>query len=167
MYDVIKSLYDYNSWAMNTLLNALETAPEHVYEALGCSGHGSVRETLAHLLQAQWGWLSWFDGSLPPEQAYAIKLTDKDIPTPADARARWEPIEKQARALIANLNDEKLAAEWSWKAPSAPMVKQPLGELMLHVVNHAIHTRAQIVSAIRRCGHAPGSYDYLWFVLGR
>ena len=167
MYDVIKSLYDYNSWAMKKLFDALETAPDRAYEALGCSGHGSVRETLAHLLQTQWGWFSWFDGSLPPEKAYAVKLTDKDIPTIAEARAHWNRIDKQTRDLIDSLDDDKLAAEWSWKVPNGTAVKQPLGQLMLHVVNHAIHTRAQIVSAIRRCGHAPGTYDYLWFVMGR
>ncbi|MBU1920136.1 DinB family protein [bacterium] len=167
MYDVIKSLYDYNSWAMTKLFNALETAPDRAYEALGCSGHGSIRDTLAHMLQTQLGWFSWFDGSLPPEQAYAVKLTDKDIPTIQKAKARWEEIDKQTHDLLDRLNEEKLAEEWSWKAPNDTMVKQPLGQLLLHVVNHSIHTRAQIVSAIRRCGHAPGIYDYLWFIMGR
>jgi len=41
----------------------------------------------------------------------------------------------------------------------------PHGPMIFHVANHGTHTRAQIVSALRRLGHAPGSYDYVWWVL--
>jgi uncharacterized damage-inducible protein DinB len=141
--------------------------PKEEYNALGCSGHGSIRETLAHMLQAQWGWFCWFDGSLPPEEAYVVKLSADDIPDAASAFVRWQEIDKQTHACINNLNDEKMKAEWSWSMPNGSAGKLPLGEMILHVVNHTIHTRAQIISAIRRTGRAPGVYEYLWYALSQ
>ena len=48
MFELIKTLYAYNSWAVAKLLDALEQLTPEELAAPGCSGHGSIRDTLAH-----------------------------------------------------------------------------------------------------------------------
>jgi len=92
MFEIIKAYYAYNSWAAGRLLDALEHLTPEELSAAGCSGHGSIRDTLAHFMGTQWGWFSWFDGSMPASQAIALKIPRDSFDTIAKARERWAQI---------------------------------------------------------------------------
>ena len=165
MFELIKTFYAYNSWAAAKLLDALEQLTPEELAAPGCSGHGSVRDTLAHFMATQWGWFSWFDGSLTVSQAYSVKIPADSLDTVAKARARWAPIDKQATETINGLSDEKLRDVWTWSLPAGGSDSLPLWRLLLHLANHGTHTRAQIVAAIRRLGHKAPNIDFLNYSL--
>jgi len=137
--------------------------PEEL-SAAGCSGHGSIRDALAHFMGTQWGWFSWFDGSMPASQAIALKIPRDSFDTIAKARERWTQIDKQTTDTVNGLNDVKLLDVWTWTLPSGGD-SLPLWRLLLHVANHGTHTRAQIVAAIRRLGHDAPNLDFLNFSL--
>jgi uncharacterized damage-inducible protein DinB len=164
MFELIKTYYAYNSWAATRLLDALEKLTPEELSAAGCSGHGSIRDTLAHFMSTQWGWFSWFDGSMPATQAIALRIPGESFATIAKARERWAQIDKQATDTINGLNDDKLLDQWTWSLPSGGD-SLPLWRLLLHVANHGTHTRAQIVAAIRRLGHDAPNLDFLNFSL--
>ena len=165
MLDLIKSYYAYNSWAAASLLDSLEQLSAAELVAPGCSGHGSIRDTLAHFMTTQWGWVSWFDGSLTVSQAYALKVPSESIDTIAKARQRWLPIDKQATTLVNGLSEEKLKDIWSWTLPTGGSDSLPLWRLLFHVANHGTHTRAQIVAGIRGAGHDAPNIDFLNYSL--
>ena len=165
MLELIKTYYAYNSWAAAKLLDSLEQLSAAELVAPGCSGHGSIRDTLAHFMTTQWGWVSWFDGSLTVSQAYALKVPSESIDTVAKARQRWSSIDKQATTLVNGLTDEKLKDIWSWTLPTGGSDSLPLWRLLFHVANHGTHTRAQIVAAIRRAGHDAPNIDFLNYSL--
>ena len=164
MYELIKAYYAYNSWAATRLLDALEKLTPQELSATGCSGHGSIRDTLAHFMSTQWGWFSWFDGSMPATQAIALRIPGESFDTIAKARERWAQIDKQATDTIKGLNDDKLLDQWTWSLPSGGD-SLPLWRLLLHVANHGTHTRGQIVAAIRRLGHDAPNLDFFNFSL--
>jgi len=164
MFEIIKAYYAYNSWAAGRLLDALEHLTPEELSAAGCSGHGSIRDTLAHFMGTQWGWFSWFDGSMPASQAIALKIPRDSFDTIAKARERWAQIDKQTTDTVNGLNDDKLRDVWTWTLPSGGD-SLPLWRLLLHVANHGTHTRAQIVAAIRRLGHDAPNLDFLNFSL--
>ena len=87
MFALIQTLYAYNSWAVAKLLDALEQLTPEELAAPGCSGHGSIRDTLAHFMGTQWGWFSWFDGSMTVAQSYSLKISGDSIDTIAKADA--------------------------------------------------------------------------------
>jgi uncharacterized damage-inducible protein DinB len=165
MIELVKTYYAYNSWAAAKLLNSLESLSGAELTAPGCSGHGSIRDTLAHFMATQWGWVSWFDGSLTVSQAYALKIPSDSLDTIAKARERWLAIDKQATDLVNGLTEEKLRDIWSWSLPTGGSDSLPLWKLLLHVANHGTHTRAQIVAAIRRAGHDAPNIDFLNYSL--
>lgn len=165
MLDLMQSFYAYNSWATAQLLDSLEKLSPEELTAPDCSGHGSIRDTLAHLMTTQWGWLSWFDGSLDVNQAYALKVPSESIDTVAKARDRWKSIDKQATDFVDTLSEEKLSDIWSWSLATGHSDSLPLSRLLLHLANHGTHTRAQILAGIRRAGHEPPNIDFLNYSL--
>ena len=165
MFELIKTYFAYNSWATARLLDALEQLTPEQYTKPDCSGHGSMRDTLAHLMTSQWGWLSWFDGSLTVSQSYLLKVTGEAIDTAGKARERWLPIDTQTIEYINSLSDEKLRDIWTWTLPNGRSDSLPLWRLLMQVANHGTHVRAQIIACIRRAGHEPPNIDFLKFSL--
>lgn len=165
MYDVIQTFYDYNTWATEQLIEAMKTLSPEEYTTVEASGHGPIRDTFAHFLSVQWRWFSWFDGSLPPAEATAQTVSAEEVATVDQAEARWHAIDEQTRQCIENLDDEQLGEAWSWELPNGSTAGLPLWQLILHAANHQTHTRAQIVAAIRRAGHDPGVYEFLFYTL--
>jgi uncharacterized damage-inducible protein DinB len=149
------------------LLTALDQLSEEELYAPGCRGHGSIRETLAHLIGTQWGWFSWFDGSRTPAQSMALKVTGDEISTPQKLRERWQAVDRQSTECLEKLSEEDLAKIWSATSPGGFTMALPLWQLLLHVANHGTHTRAQIVAAVRRFAHDPGVFELFRFALAR
>jgi uncharacterized damage-inducible protein DinB len=165
MFELLQMLYRYNSWANRRLLEVLGRLNDEQYNAQACSGNGTIRETLAHMLTTQFGWFSWFDKSMPPERAIGIRVTPDELSTVAAARARWSAIDEKTLRCIGNLSEEKVKEVWSFSIPGVRSASLPLWKMLLHVVNHSTHTRAQIVASVRRAGIDPGNYDMINFVL--
>jgi uncharacterized damage-inducible protein DinB len=167
MLETIKTFYVYNSWAMEQLLKPLGTLTEAEFTAPDCSGHGSIRQTLAHLIITQWGWFSWFDKSMQPEEVTKLELTGEQINTNEKLREKWNAVDKQTRDCVEKQTEESLKEIWSTTLPSGYSLSMPFWKLLMHVANHGTHTRAQIVAAIRRLGHEPGNLDFLRFAEGK
>ena len=163
MLPLLRSHYAYQSWAMSNLLTALGDLTPEEYETVPASGHGSIRDTLAHLLSTQAGWFSWFDGTTDAAGAMMLRIRGTDVATVEAAAERWQEVRERTAACLAPLTEEAIRKVWSATAPNGMTLSIPLWQLMLHVANHGTHTRAQIVAAIRRTGRKPGVYEYLWF----
>jgi uncharacterized damage-inducible protein DinB len=165
MLELMRTTYDYNTWATARVLDGLEGLTEEEYNAPDCSGNGSIRDTLAHLLTCQWGWFAWFDGSMTLQEAYALTLPGEAIPTVAEARARWAAIDAQTQAYLRRVDETTLEETRSWTTPGGRSDSAPLWKLLLHVANHGTHTRGQVVAGIRRVGADPGNTDLLHWAL--
>lgn len=162
----LRFLYRYNTWATDRVLDSLEAAGPEVYVAPGCSGHGTVQETLAHLLSVQRSWIGWLDGSLSLEESMQPRVVAADVPTVAAARERWEEIARQTDAYLRSLTEAALREGVPWRLPGGLGGITPRWQFLLHLADHGTHTRAQIVAAIRRAGHPPASVGVLGLILG-
>src|SRR5688500_8022114 len=108
MLELIQALFRYSSRATAQLLDALERLTPEEYTAPGCSGHGSIRDTLAHLLAVEWGWISELDGSMTPAEAEALDVKGEEVASLAEARRRWAEIDAQTSRCVAGLSEEAL-----------------------------------------------------------
>jgi len=161
--DVLRYFFRYNSWATELMLTSAESLTEEQYNAPGCSGQGSIRDTIAHVLAVQQRYAGWLDGTLNLAEAFKPPFTSADIPTVADARRYWGPIMAQTDALMASATEEWANAMLSWDIPGRGAGSALRWRLLLHLANHGTHHRAQVVAAIRRAGHAPAGNDMLFF----
>jgi uncharacterized damage-inducible protein DinB len=165
--EMIKMFYDYNSWAMGMLIASLQKLSEEQLTAPGCSGHGSIRDTLAHLLSTQKGWFSWFDKSMTAEESIKLRITSEEIDDPGKLSKTWKSIDRQTDECLNMLSETDVNENWSASLAGGFTITLPLWQLLLHVANHGTHTRAQIVAAIRRFGQEPGIYEFFRFALSR
>ena len=165
MVDTLKRIYRYQDWAMEQLWPGLEALTPEELDAPGCSGIGTIRQTLAHLIAVQNGWFQWFDGSQTPEQAQAARRNAQPLTSITEAKTLWREASDRAETCVAKLTDADVAKVWTAVRPGGMTLALPLGEMLLHVSNHGTHTGAQIAAAVRRAGREPGVLEYLWFAM--
>src|SRR5688572_32977346 len=104
VFELIKAYFAYSSWATARLFDALEQLTAEQYDERGASGHGSIRDNLAHLMAVQLRWFSWFDGSLTGTLAQLLNVTRESMDIVAKSRQRWRCIDAQAADDVHRVN---------------------------------------------------------------
>ena len=89
MIETLRRMYRYQDWAMEQLWPALEGMSADELDMPGCSGNGTIRGTLTHLIRVQDGWFTWFDGTLSAADAQSMRRRGEDFATMTDARTAW------------------------------------------------------------------------------
>jgi uncharacterized damage-inducible protein DinB len=154
----LRVLFDYGYWANRKLLEVVsQLTPEQFTEPVAGS-YGSVRNTLVHMLSAEWGWLGRCGGA-----QRGPKLAANDYPTVASVVERWREVEGYVREFLAGLNDEDLRRTIEFSIDIGPKSAMRLGELMHHAAIHGIHHRGQVALLLRSLGHVPGDFDILFY----
>jgi uncharacterized damage-inducible protein DinB len=120
--------------------------------------YGSVRNTLVHVLSAEWGWLSRCGGS---NRGNALK--PDDYPTIDSVRTTWSKVERDMREFLSKLKDEDLHRMIEFALPDIDKRSMPLAELMHHAFVHGVHHRGQVAVLLRGLGYVPGNFDMLLY----
>jgi uncharacterized damage-inducible protein DinB len=155
----LERLYDYHYWANQKLLGAVsQLTPEQFTQSVSGS-YGSVRNTLVHVLSAEWGWLDRCGGPKRGE-----RLNVEDYPTLDSLVRAWARVEGYMRGFLAGLKDEDLTRDIEFALGGGPRKVVPLGDLLQHAAVHAVHHRGQVALLLRALGQVPGNFDMLMFV---
>jgi uncharacterized damage-inducible protein DinB len=156
----IYQLYDYNIWANHRLLDqAANLSAEHLRAPTACS-FGTLHDTLAHTLGAEWMWrLRLQEGVSPPALP-----SGQDFPTLADLRARWNAEEQQMRAFLASLGDDDLERVAHYTNTREEPQQTPIGQALLHLMFHGMQHRSESAAMLTSYGHSPGWIDYIVYL---
>lgn len=155
----VEYLYEYNRWANARVLDAVsKLTPEHFARDLQ-SSHRSVRDTLAHILAAEWIWLERWNGVSPN-----ALLTPTDFPTVESLATRWAEIEGGYTEFINGITDALLDEVISYTNTKGEEWAYPLGRMMQHVMNHSSYHRGQVVTMLRQLGASVNPVDLLVFM---
>jgi uncharacterized damage-inducible protein DinB len=154
----LQDWFDYGYWANRKLFDVLpRLSPEQFTQPVADS-HGSIRNTMVHVLSAEWGWLGRCGG--PPRGA---TLNPADFPTAATLVDTWKQVEGYVRQFLSALRDEDLARTVEFTLGGAEKHSMPLGELLEHAANHGVHHRGQVSLLLRLLGYNPGDFDLLFY----
>ena len=154
----LEVLYDYGYWANRKLFDViLQLTPEQFTQPVAGS-YESVRNTMVHVLSAEWGWLSRCSG---PERG--ARLNPGDYPTVESLVDTWNKVEVYVREFLSKLKDEDLARNAEYITDGPEKRAMPLGELMQHAANHGVHHRGQVALMLRLLGYTPGNFDILFY----
>jgi uncharacterized damage-inducible protein DinB len=154
----LERLYAYHYWANRRLLQAAaQLTPEQFTQDVAGS-YGSIRNTLVHILSAEWGWLDRCGG--PPR---GDRLKAEDYPTLNSVVETWSRVERDMRAFLARLTEDQLSREMEFAFGSGPTHSIPMYGLLEHAAIHAAHHRGQVSLLMRMLGFTPGNYDLLVF----
>jgi len=157
----IQLLYEYNRWANSTTLDASVKLTEEQFTKDLSSSYRSVRDTLAHILGAEWIWLKRWNGASPK-----ALLNPLDFPDLNSLRARWAEVERAQVTFISGVTDQSLESAVTYLNTKGEEWTYPLGQMMQHVVNHSTYHRGQVATMLRQLGAEPVPTDLLIFFDG-
>ena len=154
--EVLRELYDYNFWARDQQLSVCAAlTDEQLAHPLG-SSFGSMRDTLKHLLGAEWVWTERFHG----RDVRSVSFL-KEVETVAAMRERWAEVEMNLRRFLSALQPEALAVPLTYRNFAGETWTYPLWQTLVHLVNHGTYHRGQIAMALRQLGVKPPGIDFL------
>jgi uncharacterized damage-inducible protein DinB len=117
--------------------------------------HGSIRNQVVHLMSVDEAWFSGLRGVEPPKPFPPAAFDDRKI-----IRLHWDTVEKDIRAYLANLQDERLFEKPFPEGEDKDLV---LWQVLLHVVNHGTDHRAQLLRLLNDLGVKTGPQDYIFY----
>jgi uncharacterized damage-inducible protein DinB len=158
-YDDLSTLLDYHYWARDRVLEAVEPLSQEQFTRDLGNSFGSVRDTLAHILAAEWIWLSRWLGAAPTALLPASRISNV-----AEARAEWSERENEVRAFLRSMGPDGVNRVFDYKLMSGQPGSSPFWQMLQHVVNHATYHRGQITTMLRQLGaQPPKAMDMIMF----
>ncbi|NNM88656.1 MAG: hypothetical protein HKL95_09070 [Phycisphaerae bacterium] len=141
-------------------MGAAAVIAETPYYAARDFSAGSLHKLLVHAMAAQWVWLSrWRGGSI-------YRLQDvPDYPTRESLLTRWPMVHEELATFLRAQTPQTLEGPLAYRNNRRDSVTLPLGELILHCLDHGTYHRGQINSMIKLAGGTPVSLNYYQFSL--
>ncbi|MER3523267.1 MAG: damage-inducible protein DinB [Ignavibacteria bacterium] len=153
----IKTLHAYNAWANNRIFDTVALLPLEHYKQEMKSSHGSIHDTLTHIVGAEKVWLERFLGNPQPF------LKAENFATAAELRAIWKQVGHDTAQWIATMTDKKLQDVFEMQTLKGDAYRHVYWQAFQHVVNHSSYHRGQIVTMLRQLGAQPVSTDLIVF----
>jgi uncharacterized damage-inducible protein DinB len=156
----LQVMFDYGYWANRKLFEVVSRLTPEQFTKTVDGSHGSIRNTLVHMLSAEWGWLSRCGG---PERGVA--LNPADFPMAESVITAWSKVERYMREFLPTLRDEDLARNVEFAIGGTEKQSMPVGELLHHAANHGAHHRGQVSLLLRLLGYNPENFDILLYYI--
>lgn len=165
--DEIQVLYEFDRWANKRVLQAASRLnAEQFTRDLGGSLR-SVRDTLVHIIGAEWGWLTyWKEPS--PRFSFYTDLWGQDnavfnpnaFPDFAAVRSKWAEVEKEQIEFVNGITNESMQRMF-------PVLETQisLALLMQHLANHSTYHRGQVALKMRQLAAEPLATDFAMFLM--
>lgn len=144
MHDDFASLFAFNRWANDKMLDACRKLTPEQYVAEPAPGWSSVRFTVWHIVIVTEGWLRTLanesDLGFPPEN---------EVATPDAAAAVLDRAYRVFDSLLPTLTQEVLATPRTISRRGRTAVLPPW-LVLRHIVNHTTYHRGQVASKLKR-----------------
>lgn len=155
--DAFRHFYEYHFSENRKVWELITTlSPEQFTQPLDYS-HGSAREQIIHLLNADDVWFSELQGVEPSGPIPPADFDDREA-----IRTHWDGIEQKMRRYLAGLRDE-MAFDKPIREPEEDK-DLAAWQVLLHVANHGTDHRAQILRLLHDMGVKTTSQDYIFYV---
>jgi uncharacterized damage-inducible protein DinB len=155
--DVLREHLAYTAWATKRLLDAASALnPEELTRDFSTADR-SVLGTLVHIFGADRVWLTRVQG------APSTGIPGPDEQNLSFLQSAWPALHEQWFAWAAGLTAQAPATEITYRDLKGQEWRQPLWQIVLHVVNHATQHRGQVSGFIRSLGHTPPNIDLAFY----
>lgn len=160
--DYFRMLFDYNYWAHRRVWDCIiQLTDEQFSHDIGYSWR-SIHGQVVHTMGAEWIWFSRIQGTSP-----TAMFKNEDYPTRDAVRARWDEIEANARAYLANLEDSYLGQTIHYQTTSGKPMSNRLWHILAHLANHGTDHRAQILAMLHQLGTPTLEQDIIFYLRER
>ncbi|MGA3043485.1 MAG: DinB family protein [Bryobacteraceae bacterium] len=155
---VLRSHLGYSAWASGLLVEAARGLTQEELTRDFGTADKSVLGTLVHIFGADRLWLVRLQGESP-----GVYLTEADYRMTV-LENEWPALYRRWKQWADGLTDDDAIAEVSYNDLRGNPWRQPLGQLVLHVVNHGTHHRGQVSGFLRAMGHVPPKLDLIFTI---
>lgn len=154
--DTVGFYLRYSDWAQDRVLRAAAALSDEQLDRNFEIGIGTLRETLAHIRDAEQWWLTnWTKG---PGELFPESASQESVEAIASSLRN---IRAARNNLLQSMTDEALAKRVD-TTPRPGMIRSfPLGVTMLQICHHGTHHRAQAVNMLRHVGAGVPAMDLL------
>ena len=149
----IELLFRYNDWANDRILDCAERLTPEQFTAASDFGWGSMRGTLAHLMDAEYAWRR-----LLKDGVFVGEMDAEQFADVAAIRARWQDERAALWRYLGDLGDEDLLGTVNYES-EGEMRYRLLWQCLAHLVNHGTQHRAECAALLTGFGQSPGNLD--------
>jgi uncharacterized damage-inducible protein DinB len=157
--NTLRELYRHHDCAAERVIASAELLADTKLDHKFHMGFGSLRQTLWHNAGAHWLWMTRIGGESPS----SIPAYDGP-PSMADLRAFWRDDRARRDSILNSISDGDLHREIQYKNLKGEPSVARLGDILLHVANHAQHHHAQASNMLRHLGAVPPRLDYIFMI---
>ena len=159
MNDDYRTLFAFNCWANDKMLNACRQLTPDQYESEPVPGWTSVRFTVYHLTIVTDGWLRALIAD--PDESFP---TEEEVATVDAAAAILDRAYQTLDTLLPKLTPELLSTPKTFqrRGRSASL---PPWVVLRHVVNHTTYHRGQVASKLKQFGIQQPETDLVYYAL--
>lgn len=156
----VRTQFEYVFWAHERMMGPVSglSAEEFIRDLR--SGHGSVRDTLVHMMSSDWIWLSRWHGISP-----TAMIEVSAFPTLDAVEDRWKSLHHELSRFLGQVRDEDLVAPVTYRTVRGEELTLPLVCTLQHLMNHNTYHRGQVATLLRQLGHEPANTDISLFFL--
>jgi uncharacterized damage-inducible protein DinB len=156
----LQILYEYNYWSRDQILRSVNkishaqlTTPSHL-------AFGSMLGTLIHILNAEWIWRMRCQENISPKSM----LLEETITDLQSLQQTWLAEETKMRSYIQALEESDINRIVHYKRMMGQDEENVLWHILVHVVNHGTHHKAEVASVLTELGHSPGNLDFIIYM---
>jgi uncharacterized damage-inducible protein DinB len=173
----VHALYAYNRWANRRMFSVLEKLSDEQFRNAMQSSFPSMRESVLHIVAAEWLWLKRWKGASPRAtvadtsnaSAMGSALSNggvavETLATSSGLQSFADSIEQERQEFLSALTDDTLQARLKYTDMGGKEFSMPLHYLMQHLVNHGTYHRGQVTTLLRQAGAETVAFDLLFFI---
>jgi uncharacterized damage-inducible protein DinB len=163
MHEHFRTFARYNQWANTKIYAVAAQLPDADYRADRGAFFKSLHGTLNHILVGDGLWLNRLTG----EGAVADRLGDILHEDLDDLRRAREREDQRIIGYVDGLDDERIAAPFSYRTIFGKSYVQPLAQVLAHFFNHQTHHRGQAHALLSGLGQDAPEIDLIYFIRER
>jgi uncharacterized damage-inducible protein DinB len=153
----IEELFGYSYWANRKLFAAIAQLTDAQFTQNVAGSYGSVRNTLVHVMSAEWGWIDRCGGT-----PRGPKLNPEDYPTAQSLIAQWTKVEGYVRDFLSGLSDADLSRNITHPF-GGPDQSIQMAHVLQHIIVHGSHHRGQVALLLRTLGSPAENFDVIFY----
>jgi uncharacterized damage-inducible protein DinB len=149
----VMMLIAYNFWADQEIISACRriSVADFTRQAKPDPGWHSLRGTLVHLLDTEYGWRVALQ-NLPDSGV----IREADFPDVETLAARWQEEQAAWLSYTADLDDDGLNEVWREDGT----IQRTRWQTILHVINDGTYHRSEAAAMLTGYGQSPGELDF-------
>lgn len=155
-------MFDYHTWANQTILERIKELPSSVLHQEVNTSFPTIAHALSHIYAVDQMWFKVLTGTGMPEALQECMALNADILDSIDEYIRnFARASEQHKAWLQSGVD--LEQSILLDNPFAGIREIRLSEMVMHVVNHGTYHRGNISTMLRQLSHASAMNDYALF----